>query len=164
MQQPPETPPEGMLEVGRVAKAHGLRGEVLVELTSDRPERRAVGAVFTSSVGPLEVVESRQHQTRWLIRFRGYDQREQADALRGTVLFSEPLDATEGVLWVHELVGCRVVETDGTDRGSVVSVISNPASDLLELDSGALVPVTFVVDGPTEGVVEVTTPAGLFEL
>ena len=46
-------------------------------------------------------------------------------------------------LWVHDLVGSMVVERGGTERGSCVSVIANPASDLLELDSGARVPAVF---------------------
>ena len=95
--------------------------------------------------------------------FEGTSTREAAEALRGTVLLAEPIE-DEGALWVHELVGAQVVESDGTDRGVVEAVQANPAADLLVLDSGALVPVVFVVDGPTDGVVTVEVPPGLFEL
>jgi 16S rRNA processing protein RimM len=63
---------------------------------------------------------------------------------------------------VHHLVGAAVVELDGTDRGRCTAVIDNPAADLLELESGALVPMTFVVafDG---GVVTIDPPEGLFD-
>ena len=53
---------------------------------------------------------------------------------------------------------------DGIDRGVVESVLDNPAADLLVLDSGALVPVVFVVGTPTDGWMQVDTPDGLFEL
>ena len=56
-----------------------------------------------------------------------------------------------------------VVERGGTERGSCVSVIANPASDLLELDSGALVPAVFVTE-VTEGRVVIDPPEGLFEV
>ena len=77
-----------------------------------------------------------------------------------------PLDDPDA-LWVHELIGRRVVDVDGTDRGECVSVIANPAADLLELDSGVLVPANFVtgVDAATSPVtVTIDPPEGLFEL
>ena len=71
-------------------------------------------------------------------------------------------------LFVHDLVGCRVVDADGIDRGRVEAVQANPASDLLVLDGGALVPLTFVVGGVETGtdgdVIRVDVPDGLFEL
>ncbi len=63
---------------------------------------------------------------------------------------------------MHDLIGSRVVEVGGLDRGACVAVIDNPAHDLLELDSGALVPVTFVVDN-VDGVITIDPPEGLFE-
>jgi len=60
-------------------------------------------------------------------------------------------------------VGCDVVDVEGTRRGRCVAVIANPASDLLELDTGALVPSTFVVD-TDDTVITVDVPDGLFEL
>ena len=65
-------------------------------------------------------------------------------------------------LWVHDLVGCEVVEADGTPRGRVVELQANPAADLLVLAGGALVPLTFVVD-VAAGRVLVDAPAGLFD-
>ena len=83
--------------------------------------------------------------------------------LRGLVLSAAPLD-DDDVLWVHELIGARVRSADGVDRGVVESVLDNPAADLLVLDSGALVPVVFVVGTPPDGWIDVDTPDGLFEL
>jgi 16S rRNA processing protein RimM len=64
---------------------------------------------------------------------------------------------------VHELIGARVVELDGTPRGICTGVLANPAADVLELDSGHLVPSNFVVSN-IDGVVTVDTPDGLFDL
>ena len=78
------------------------------------------------------------------------------------MLRAAPLDDPDA-LWVDDLVGASVVEANGTERGTIVAVVENPAHDLLELDTGALVPVVFVrsVDA---GVVTVDVPDGLFDL
>lgn len=156
-------PGEGLLRVGRVARGHGLRGEVLVELTSDRPERSVVGATFVTDSGDLVVAEARPHQLRWLMRFEGVTDRPAADDLRGIVLWAEPIE-DEGTLWVHDLIGCAVRDQRGVARGTVVSVLDNPAADIMELDSGALVPVNFIVAGPENTEVVVDVPDGLFDL
>ena len=153
----------GLLEVGRITKAHGLRGEVIVFLVSDREERVQRGSVLESDRGPLTVAASRRHQDRWIVTFEGVSTREGAEALRGVVLRAAPLPGGDE-LWVHELIGCTVRTPDGIDRGIVESVMDNPAADLLVLDTGALVPVVFVVGTPSDGVVQVDTPDGLFEL
>ena len=152
-----------LLEVGRITKAHGLRGEVVVWLSSDRTERLDPGSVFHTGSGILKVRSSRAHQDRGVVQFDGIDGREAAEQVRGLVLSGEPIDDPEA-LWVHELIGSTVRTTDGVVRGVVESVQDNPAADLLVLDTGSLVPVVFIVDGPTEGVVVVDTPDGLFEL
>ena len=76
-------------------------------------------------------------------------------------IYAEPID-DPAALWVHELIGSDVVDVDGTARGRCVSVVANPAADLLELDSGALVPVVFVVRH-ADGVVVIDPPAGLLD-
>ena len=95
-----------LLEVGRVAKPHGLRGEVVVALSTNRPERVAKGTVLHTEQGPLTVTASRPHQHRHIVRFAGVDTREAADALHGLVLSAEPLEDPDA-LWVHELIGSR---------------------------------------------------------
>lgn len=155
---------EGLLEVGRITKAHGLRGDVVVRMVSDRPERLASGARLVTDVGELVVTSARTHHGSWIVAFEGVTTREAAEALRGTHLTAPPLPSAPDELWVHELVGCELRTADGTRRGVIESVLDNPAADLLVLDTGALVPVVFVVDGPADGVVVVDTPDGLFEL
>ena len=153
-----------LLEVGRVVKPHGIRGEVVVDLVSNRPEQRlAEGAVLESERGPLEVVAARPHQGRWIVAFAGVADRNGADALRGVVLSAEALDE-DGALWVHELVGAEVVDTGGRRLGAVEAVEANPASDLLVLPGGHLVPLVFVVERRVDGTVVIDPPPGLFDL
>jgi 16S rRNA processing protein RimM len=96
-----------------------------------------------------------------VVGFDGVADRNTAETMTGTRLYAEPIDDPEA-LWVHELIGASVVEVDGTRRGACVSVLDNPAADLLELDSGALVPMTFVVSF-ADGVVTIDPPDGLFD-
>jgi 16S rRNA processing protein RimM len=152
-----------LLEVGRIAKPHGVRGEVVVVLTTDRSERDAPGTVLQTARGPLTVLASRPERERFLVTFEGLHDREDADEWRGTILLAEPIDDPD-TLWIHELIGCHVRSQDGVDRGLVESVQANPASDLLVLDSGSLVPLHFVVGEPIDGVIAVDVPDGLFDL
>jgi len=151
-----------LLEVGRVGKAHGLTGEVVVSLISNRPERVVVGSAFLTDTGELRIEAARPFVDNWLMTFSGVDSRERAEALRGTVLRGLPLDDEEA-WWVHELIGSEVTDTDGAILGTVTGVLANPASDLLELDGGALVPLRFVVERAA-GRIVVDAPAGLLDL
>lgn len=144
-----------------MARAHGMRGEVIVALVTDRLERLAAGSVLHSDRGPLEVVGATPHQGRHIVSFAGVGSRTEAEALRGLVLSAAPLD-DDDVFWVHQLVGRPVVAVDGTVHGTVVAVQANPASDLLVLDGGGLVPLRFVVDR-RDGQVVIDPPAGLLE-
>lgn len=152
------------LLVGRVTRAHGLRGEVVVDLLSSEPEvRLAAGAVLDASTGAtLRVVSARPFQQRWLVTFDGVGTREAADALRGVELFGEPLEDPDA-LWLHEVVGAPVVDLAGNTCGTVVAVVANPASDLLELDGGALVPVTFVEGWDDARRLVIDPPPGLLD-
>lgn len=153
-----------LLEIGVIGRAHGLKGEVSVSLSTNVADRLTVGASFETAGGPLVIVAMRPHQDRQLVTFDGVADRSAAEALKGTPLMAEALggDPEDG-FWVHELIGLQVRDSSGTDRGVVASVEANPASDLLVLDSGALVPVDFVVH-VTDGVVEIDPPDGLFDL
>ena len=152
------------LEVGRIVKAHGLKGQVIVDLWTDRTERLTPGAQLLSARGPLHVRSASAHQDRFLVWFDEIASREDADAWRGTVLSAPKLDASEeDVIWIDELFGASVVDASGVVRGTVVDVEANPASDLLVLDSGALVPLTFVTSIEANTLIEVDVPEGLFE-
>ena len=102
--------PGERLVVGRIGRAHGLRGEIAVTFTTNREERAAPGAVLYAGDRELVITASRPHQGRMLVRFAGVDDRTAAEALLGVTVSAAPLDAdagerTEGEFWVHELVG-----------------------------------------------------------
>jgi 16S rRNA processing protein RimM len=131
----------------------------VVTLVTDRVERLHAGSVLQGPDGPLEVVSSKPFKHRWIVDFAGVTSKEAADALHGATLLAEPVDDPDA-LWVHELIGAEVVTPDGRTWGRVASVLDAPASDLLELDDGSLVPVVFVVDH-RPGQVVVDPPEGL---
>lgn len=150
------------LEIGRIGRAHGLRGELSVTLTSDRAERLAPGSVLGTDDRDLVVRTSRPHQQRWLVCFDGVDDRTAAEQLQGITLYADALPSATDELWVHELIGATVQDRTGTALGVVEAVEANPASDLMVLDGERLLPLTFVVDH-TPGVVTVDVPDGLWD-
>ena len=133
-------------------------------VTNRSQQRLAPGTILSSHGGDLEVVAARPHQSRWIVSFAGVADRNGAELLRGTVLSADPLDCgDDDVLWVHELIGAEVVDTKGQVHGVVESVEANPASDLLVLARGRLVPLTFMVERTADGRVVIDPPAGLLD-
>jgi 16S rRNA processing protein RimM len=152
-----------LLAVGRVTKAHGLRGEVVVQLWTDLTERLDPGSVLTTPRGTLTVQHARRFQDRWIVQFEGIVDRSQAERMRGIELEAPAVDIP-GKLWVHELVGATVFDIDGTELGSVTAVEANPASDLLVLEGGGLVPLRFVTESDlAAGTLVVEIPEGLLD-
>ena len=155
------------LEVGRIIKAHGLRGQVIVDLWTDRDERLNPGTVLATDRGPLTVISSARHaaaahQSRFIVTFDGVSERDDAERWRGVVLRAKAIE-DEDVIWIHELFNAEVVDVKGVVRGKVVDVESNPASDILVLDTGALVPLVFVVGVEANVRIDIDAPEGLFE-
>ncbi len=148
-----------MLEVARIVKPHGVRGDVVVDFISERSERRQVGQVFETQIGDLTILSIRPHQTKWIVDF-GFSNREDAAERSGLVLLAEEIEDPEE-LWVHQLVGATVVDQGGVERGKVLEVHANPASDLLMLEGGAIVPLNFVIDSVVDGVINVDVPDGV---
>ena len=149
--------------VGRIGKAHGIKGEVSVEPRTDEPERRfADGARLRTQApaggaphGPgrpaeLTVVASRWHQSRLLVTFAELRDRTQAEAARGLLLVvdvdlaEKPEDPEE--FYDHQLVGLRVEKTDGTPVGTLTEVVHATAQDLLAIsaEDGREILVPFV--------------------
>jgi 16S rRNA processing protein RimM len=161
------TPAPGELEVGRIGSPHGVRGEVTVTFVTNRNERAAPGAHLRAGDRTLVIASARPHRGKWLVRFEGVEDRNAAESLRGTLLTAPPLARADALgadeYWVHELIGSRVLDADGAALGAVVAVEANPAHDLLVLDSGALVPISFVVRHDDAEVV-VDVPEGLLDL
>ncbi|MBO0728872.1 MAG: 16S rRNA processing protein RimM [Acidimicrobiaceae bacterium] len=156
-----------MLEVGRITRPHGLQGAVVVELVTNRRERLAPGAVLHARDTGLTVTDARPlspagGRERYAVQFAEVTDREGAERLRHTPLLAPAIDDPDA-LWVHELIGSDIVDTDGRSLGVVRAVEANPASDLLVLDTGTLIPLRFVT-AATPGRVTVDVPAGLDDL
>ncbi|WP_199430314.1 ribosome maturation factor RimM [Qaidamihabitans albus] len=141
--------------VGRVAKAHGIRGELAVDVRTDSPEERfAEGAVLTGrardgSTCELTVAAAREHSGRLLVRFAEVPDRDTADTLRGVLLLADTADlpptGDPDEFYDHELEGLRAELRDGTTVGTVREVLHSPGGELLALDrEGGEVLVPFV--------------------
>lgn len=167
------------LVVGRIARPHGIRGEVVVEVTTDEPASRYVpGATLDTdpaSAGPLTVESVRPHQGRLIIAFDGVFDRDGADALRDVRLCVDSADLTPpddpDEFHDFQLVGLAAVSPDGHGFGEVVGVEHGPAADLLVLrrpdGARALVPFVRAIVPTVDlgaGRVVLTPPEGLFEL
>jgi 16S rRNA processing protein RimM len=175
------------LTVGRVVKAHGVGGEVVVEIRTDDPaDRFAPGNTLrakNSRDGGEErsyvVVDAREHSGRLLVRLAGVEDRDTADALRGSlfVVDSEdlpPIDEPD-TYYDHQLEGLRVRTTTGRDVGVVAEVLHTAAGELLAVrrDAGGadkdevLVPfVSAIVTSVSlqDRSVEIDPPEGLLDL
>jgi len=152
-----------LLTVARIGRAHGLRGEVALDLRTDVPdERLGAGAVLATDragVGPLTVTRTRIHQGRWYVAFAEVGDRDAAEALRGVSLVVEEDGSDEDDAWYpHELAGLRAEHVDGRVLGEVVGLEHLPAHDALVVrEPGgartlvpfvrAIVPVVDVVGG-----------------
>ena len=151
------------LEVGRIIKAQGLKGQVLVDFWTDRvSERIAPGTELITERGVLIVKAGAKHQQRYIVSFEGTTTREQAEALRGLVLSAPGLEDDDAI-WIDELFNAEVYDQDGILRGKVKEVEENPASDILILDTGFLVPLAFVVEVEANTRIDIEAPKGLFE-
>jgi 16S rRNA processing protein RimM len=170
------------LTVGRVVKAHGIGGEVVVEIRTDDPAARfAPGTTLRArdSRGGGErdcVVESaREHGGRLLVRLAGVNDRDAADALRGSLFVIDsdelpPIDEPD-TYYDHQLEGLRVCTITGTQVGVVAEVLHTAAGELLSVrrpDGGeVLVPfVAAIVTSVSLGdrLVEIDPPEGLLDL
>jgi 16S rRNA processing protein RimM len=164
--------------VARVGRAHGLRGEVTVEVRTDAPALRFVdGARFATDPaerGPLTLRTAREHSGALLLACEGVDDRTAAESLRGTMLLVEAAASDEPDAWYDdELVGLRAERADGTLLGEVVGLLTGGAQDLLEVrppgaSRGATVLVPFVtalvpVVDVAGGRVVLDPPGGMFD-
>lgn len=144
------------LVVGRIGRAHGIRGDVAVEVRTDDPDTRfAVDAQLRTDPaqrGPLSVVSTRWHQGRLLVRFANVDDRTQAETLQGTLLVVDVNEAERledpDEFYDHQLVGLAAVTTDGQPVGVVTDVLHLPAQDVLVIEraDGVEVLVPFVAE------------------
>ncbi|GII80540.1 ribosome maturation factor RimM [Sphaerisporangium rufum] len=164
------------LAVGRIGRPHGIRGEVTVEVRTDDPQARfAPGNVIATDppqAGPLVVESGRWHKSVLLLRFAGVASRDQAEALRGTVLVVDSADvppsADPDEFHDHELIGLTMVTGEGETVGEVVDVLHHgqdllvvrrPAGEAYVPFVKALVPEVDLAAGR----LVVTAPPGLLD-
>jgi len=166
------------LVVARIGRAHGIKGEVTVEVRTDEPELRlgpgAVLATEPAHVGPLTIETGRVHSGRLLLRFEGVRDRTAAEALRNTLLIAEvdpaelPEDPEE--FYDHQLMDLDVVLADGTEVGRITEITHLPSQDLfiVERPDGSEVMIPFVEEIVAEIDLEeqravITPPPGLID-
>ncbi|HEX3592344.1 MAG TPA: ribosome maturation factor RimM [Pseudonocardiaceae bacterium] len=167
--------------VGRIVKPHGIRGELVIDSSTDSVEQRfAVGSVLFvtardgSVVRTLTVTAARPHTGRLLVCFEGVDGRDAAEALRGVVLSANatelpPIDDPDE-FYDHQLEGLAVLTVAGAAVGTVREVVHGAGSDLLVVDreggGEALIPfvhqIVPEVDVPG-GRIVLDPPPGLLE-
>jgi 16S rRNA processing protein RimM len=163
--------------VARIGKAHGLRGEVTVQVLTGAPDERFVpGATFVTepvAAGPLVLRSARDHNGILLLGFEHTDDRTGAEALRGIKLLADALedDGDEDAWYERDLVGLKAVTVGGDEVGEVTALESRPAQDLLvlRLTDGRQARVPFVTAIVPEvdiagGRVVLDPPAGLLDL
>jgi 16S rRNA processing protein RimM len=126
--------------VGVVGRAHGIRGEVAIDLRTDEPARRfAAGSILRGddTTRTFRVVSSLLHGGRWLLAFAELSDRTAAEQARGIRLVTDvdpterPADPEE--YFDRQLVGLTVLAHDGADLGRVTGVLHHPGQDLLEV-------------------------------
>ncbi|MFJ6842206.1 ribosome maturation factor RimM [Streptomyces griseoluteus] len=166
------------LVVARIGRAHGIKGEVTVEVRTDEPESRlAPGAVLATdpaSVGPLTIATGRVHSGRLLLRFEGVGDRTGAEALRNTLLIAdvdpEEMPEDEDEYYDHQLIDLDVVTEDGTEVGRITEISHLPSQDLFIVlrPDGSEVLIPFVEEIVSEIDLDeqravITPPPGLID-
>lgn len=137
--------------IGRIGRAHGIRGELNVDIRTDEPERRfAPGSSVVCGSRTLTVRQARHHGGRLVVSFEEIPDRNAAEALHGTVLEAvvDPADVPEDddEFYDHQLVGLDVRSGDLV-VGTVTGLVHLPYQDTLTVDiDGREVLVPFVTD------------------
>ncbi|WP_022909881.1 ribosome maturation factor RimM [Aestuariimicrobium kwangyangense] len=143
--------------VGAIGRAHGIRGDVTIDVRTDEPERRfAEGSTLTATDRegrrrPLTVEDVRWHSGRLLVTFAEVADRSAAEALRGAELSvqvpADEVPTDEGEYYDRQLVGLLALTTEGDEIGRVTHVVHLPEQDLLAIDAdGTERLVPFVLD------------------
>lgn len=137
---------ERLVCIGRVARAHGLRGGLLAQPLTDAPEYytrlREILLDRGQGLQPLRVIDWVLHGRRWELRLEGVRDRDGAEALIGAELLI-PQEAlkplAEGEYFQHDLLGCQVETRNGDLLGLVTGVLETGANDVLEVAGGGRV-------------------------
>jgi 16S rRNA processing protein RimM len=157
-----------LLAVGRVARAHGVRGRVLIApYNAESSGLTRVQRMWLDGRA-FEVERVERANLGYIVALRGVGDRDQADALRGQEVKVDrtelpPLGEEE--MYAVDLIGFAVVDTRGIVRGEVEGLEEAGPQDLLRLKGGTLVPLALVKEVETQARrIVVDAPEGLFEL
>ncbi len=170
--------PSDVVAVGRIGKAHGIRGDVFVEPWTDVPEERFVPGVRLTADpaerGPFTVASARNHSGKLVVHFEGVDTRNDAEAIRGTLLVmpaaARPVIEDPDEFYDTDLIGLSVSTVAGDPLGPITDVLHSAAGSLLSIDvAGREVLLPFRLEfvpriDLAAGTAEVDLPDGLLEL
>jgi len=129
------------LVIGRVFKPWGVRGEVKIEILTEFPERFAsLRTVFLGDdAKPFLVDGARLHGNAALLKFKGIDRPEQAEALRDKIVqiaLEDAVKLPKGKLYLYQLIGLRVVTVEGKLLGEIKDVLDTGANDVYVVNDG----------------------------
>jgi 16S rRNA processing protein RimM len=142
-----------LLVVGRIGRAHGVRGEATVEIRTDNPDARFyIGAKLTTDPkekGPLVIKDLKVHSGTLLLSFEGVEDRTAVERLRNVLLLAEvdpkESNVSEDDFHISQIIDCKVIDESGKEWGVVVDVLQLPAQDTLVIKiDGREVLVPFV--------------------
>lgn len=159
--------------VARLGRPHGLRGEITIEVRTDRPaELFVVGETFRTApdMGVVTLLGVRDHNGTLLLSFHEIPDRTAAENARDVLLLAHPADADEPDAWYdHQLVGLEARLADGQAVGAIVGIEHGAAQDLLVIgeNGGEAVRLPFVAAlvptvRPEEGFIVIDPPGGMF--
>jgi 16S rRNA processing protein RimM len=144
----PKPEARGLIEIGGVARAHGIKGEVVI-VTHD-PDSATLGEIETIYVGGVlrKVAQARDTQRGWLVLFEGIATRTEAEGLRGqrVEVDRDALALGEDDVLLADLVGCAVRRVDGTAWGEVAAIDAGEMQDLLVIRDGDIERLLPMVD------------------
>ncbi|MDD7686734.1 MAG: ribosome maturation factor RimM [Actinomycetaceae bacterium] len=164
------------LVVAIIGAAHGLKGEVKLDIRTDSPAQRlARGSVLETdpaAAGPLTVLNVREYKGAIFVRFAEISDRTTAQSMRGVKLVIESDEAEgeeEGAWYPHELRGLEALDPEGYELGIVEDLVVMPAQDLLVVRTaeGERIHVPFVQEIVPEVDIDdhcvvIDPPPGLF--
>jgi 16S rRNA processing protein RimM len=138
------------LVVGKLRRPHGLRGDMLMEVLTDFPDRLVAGSevYIGEEREPLRIQRCRWHGKLMRVAFEGLEVREEVGKYRNTLVYiyaAESPPLPEGEYYQYELIGLRVVDDEGMDLGIVEQILETGANDVLlilnDKDQEILLPV-----------------------
>ena len=160
------TDTSNFLRVATCGRVIGLKGEISLWPISNVQERYELGATFFTDTGnELTISSIRFHKDHYVVRFEDKNSREDVENLVNEVLYAPELNEDvleDGEFFAHDVIGKKLIDQNSIERGTVKAFIENAASDLMETQTGDLVPFTFITK--VDEAVHIDAPDGLFEI